>query len=509
MKKSSYWPKSNAGRPTTNAELLGQVKTPSEIASQMVTLLFSNRGPEPKLILDPCVGPGTFLISLNKAKEKNPNDKIIAIDIDKNMVGETYNLKQQIKKDSYLINSDYLQLSLDSMFDYIILNPPYVRHEWIDNIDEYIDSFEERYNIKIPGTSNYYVYFIVKSIIDLKPGGRCVCIVYDSWQSTKYGKWLLNLIKKQCSYFEAIPIYESAFKGILINATIINMIKKRDFENGINIVESTPEIFKIFTKNNAFSTIDNLFFTQRGLQLKQSRFFKCDLSYVKNFGATPFVKKVGLIKGYYVPDDHNEAALLVTKDNINLKVVNELKRRIKIALTNPKKYESIINWYRQYPDKWYYHRKAPRASIIVNYYLRNKPRHIYNPTFAYSDNFYGLIPKNPTDEFALLAVLNSTYTAIAIMAKSRNQGDGLSKIQLFEYNKVLVPDWGRFAPSIMQELSNLGKKLMLYNTTNSDTVIMEIDKLLSSVLPKPIPRSESLPLLYGHISRMASQPREY
>jgi len=509
VKKSSYYPKSNAGRPTTNAELLGQVKTPSEIASQMVTLLFSNRNSDPKLVLDPCVGPGTFLISLNRAKEKNPDDKIIAIDIDQKMVGEAYNFKQPIRKDVYIINSDYLQLSLDSMFDYIIMNPPYVRHEWIDFTKEYIELFKERYNIKIPGTSNSYVYFIVKSIIDLKPGGRCVCIVYDSWQSTKYGKWLFNLIREQCSYFEAIPIYESAFEDILINATIINMVKKRDCEDGIKIVESTPELLNVFVNNNAFSTIDALFYTQRGLQLKQTQFFKCDLSDVKNIGATPFVKKVSLIKGYYVPNDHNEAALLVTKDNNNPQVVNELKRRMKIALTTPKKYESIINWYKEYPNKWHLHTKKPQANIIFNYYLRNKPRHIYNSAFAYSDNFYGLIPKRPIDEYALLAILNSTYTSISIMAKSRNQGEGLSKIQLFEYNKVLIPDFRRFDPSIIKELSNLGKKLMLRTTKNSDTIILEIDMLLSSALPKSIPRYEDLPLIYSQISKIARQPREY
>ncbi len=78
----------------------------------------------------------------------------------------------------------------------------------------------------IPGTSNLYVYFVVKIISDLKPGGQFSCILYDSWQSIRYGASLVDYLNENCSsiQFEAVP--NQPFHGRLINATILYGTKR-------------------------------------------------------------------------------------------------------------------------------------------------------------------------------------------------------------------------------------------------------------------------------------------
>ena len=67
---------------------------------------------------------------------------------------------------------DYLKSPLTGKFDFAVLNPPYIRQEWILNKQVYKDIFSQRYVLKILGTSNLYVYFLVKAIADLCIGGK-------------------------------------------------------------------------------------------------------------------------------------------------------------------------------------------------------------------------------------------------------------------------------------------------------------------------------------------------
>ena len=509
MRDSSGYPKSFARRPNSKAELLGQIITPSKTATRMASILLGSRSKKPALILDPCVGPGTFLMALKKTGLLLPDDDLVAIDVDPSMANEAKTLQVEHNK-TMIINADYLQVPFNSTFDYVIMNPPYVRQEWLDRKSEYANIFKERYGWSVPGTSNSYIYFIVKAIKDLKPAGRCVCIVYDSWRSTKYGRWLIRTLEKECQSFNVIPAREHTFDGRLIDVTILDFTKNSTSHatRRIRIDLASPRSAKVFKNTEGFATIDELAYTKRGLRLKQTDFFKCSLSEVKTIGATPFVKKSSLIKGFRVPDDHPEAALLASGDAVDPRLMAGLQKRLEKALSSPEENISILNWHREYPDTWYVHSKPPFASIIFNYYLRKRPRHIFNPTYSYSDNFYGLVPKDSIDPFCVFAVMNSTYTCVTIMTEARNQGNGLAKIQLYEYRRVRVPDWRFFDESTVQELSRLGQILSNCGDIEcSNRTVFEIDNLLSTVLPESLPDLGILPHILTEVSRMTSRSR--
>lgn len=460
--------------------MLGQVFTPEVIAERMVIELLRGRPSSGLMILDPAVGPATFPSKMLVTGKLRSNDKLVLMDIDEKMVAKT---RQKMVRAGYTVDlkcCDYLQES-GGPYDLVIMNPPYVRQEWIDKKERYRAFFRECFNTLIPGTSNLYVYFIVKALAELRPNGKMVCIVYDSWLFTKFGRWLAGILRANCGDMEITNVGQQPFQGRLIDATIITatrtskvFIGKSDETASVNIQEQS-----FLSGVEGTVPVHALFHTKRGLRLKQTAFFLIGLKEGLGVGATPFIKKPGRISGYVVPDDHPEAALLQYPGDIpNPLLLSEIDRRLKHAKEFPDKNVAILTWYNERPDSWYLHRKAPYAPILFNYYLRGRPRHLYNRERMFADNFYGLTPLRAVNPLLPFAVMNSTSVCLDILYRTRNQGDGLQKIQLYEYRETLVPDWISFSKSAQRQLRRYGGELLKVSGRAFDC-IREIDDVIA------------------------------
>lgn len=502
-------PRSRAGRPVGKRKILGQVFTPEPIAGEMVTRLLVNRPNRPISILDPCVGPATFPRLMIESGLLRPGDLIDLIDLDEEMIAKCESWAETAGQKVKLTCGDYLDVRLDAHYDYVVLNPPYLRQEWLDGKNLYQENFRQHYGLKVPGTSNLYVYFIAKVLRDLKPGGAFACIVYDSWQSTKYGQWLSQIIDVSCSAIEVVPVNDQPFDGRLIDATLIFGVKKDGHPphaEATSTVESTKTSHDHLSGVDSFSSIGELYKTKRGLRLKQADFFLCDMELVTE-GATPFVKKIARVDGYMVPPDHPEAALLIKRESDNPAVFSELERRLSVAQNNPGENESILTWHRERPESWMLHQGAPQAPLLFNYYLRKRPRHLYNPSRAYSDNFYGLTMPDGIPPFAALASLNSTAVCAEILANARNQGSGLAKVQLFEYRLACAPDLRVWEGKDLRTLDSLGRELAGTPSNVIDT-LQRIDQLLFDFFKDPRLEPREVLNFFTHADHKARRPKE-
>lgn len=505
-------PRSLAGRPSEPAELLGQVWTPPAVADQMAALLRAGRPARNLSILDPAVGPATFPEALARGTILRPGDELTVYDVDAAMVRTSAAWAEQATVRVVLQHGDYLEDRRDASFDLAILNPPYVRQEWIASKEHYRREFRQRYGLDIPGTSNLYVYFLTKVLWDLKEGGRFVCLVYDSWQATRFGSWLQQRLRSHCDQLAFTPVPDQPFRSRLIDATIISGRRRP------RTAAPAPKFKEIAQQARRPSPLDDvaglapvgdLFRTKRGLRLKQADFFLIDLSQVADTGATPFLKKSAAIKGYSVPDAHPEAALLLTAARHSPGVSAELQRRLQQARQRPSDNVSILTWVRERPDSWFLHRDAPHAPFLFNYYLRNRPRHLYNPDRAYSDNFYGLVPHVAVDPFVALALLNSTCFCVEIMAQARNQGSGLAKVQLFEYRRARLPDWRRFTGQGLRHLQVLGSRLAATVTGSCDDLLRAVDDVVADEFGQRCLRPKAIAATLAGIEATAKRPREY
>ena len=507
-------PRSEARKPVTIAARWGQVPTPDAIALKMAYRLLRDRVAEPVRILDPCVGPATFPKALAGAGVLRTDDVLMLIDIDHSMLTQSAAWAREQGITFSTECGDYIETRLPAEYDYAILNPPYVRQEWLDRKEEYATLFRERYGLRVPGTSNQYVYFVTKVLRELRPGGRLACIVYDSWQSTRFGDWLAQILEQECTWVTTEPEPNQPFNGHLIDATVIYAEKNGERKSDAlwqytgGRVRTGP-----LSLVPGFCLISDAFQTQRGLRLKQADFFLCDAKTAVEYGATPFLKKVTKFNGYQVPEDHPEAALLLGAGDRNPAIIAELRRRLRVALQAPEDNVSILTWFSERPETWMLHRPAPYAGIVFNYYIRRRPKHILNLSHAYSDNFYGLAPREysltlreAVPMLAWLAALNSTAACIGILSMARNQGSGLAKVQLFEYRKAHVPDLGQCSGPDIKKFEGLGNALV--NGMDPRGTIRRIDETVAAVFSDSHLRSPTLYDIFAEIDKKARKPRD-
>jgi adenine-specific DNA-methyltransferase len=479
MRNSTYSePKSNAGKPREIAKRLGQVFTPAKIADQMVSELLSIVGEwNGAIVVDPCVGEAALPKALKRAVQTGYILKSFDIDPKIALIGDNW-IKQNIAKANKVICDDFLKVDNDNIgiWDVVIANPPYIRQEWIDDKLDYQTSAKNKYNISIPGAANLYVYFIIKLIMGLREEGAFSIIVYDSWSHTRYGRWLVEFLNANCNEVKSIPVRNTPFEGHLIDATIL--VGKRSSKQNKN---STLKVIdrSVLRDFSGFTPLLSEYRTKRGLRLKQASFFMGNESDIISNGATLFVKKPSKLKGLSVKSNHKESALLIPMKGARCsKVIAELKRRMESAQKEPEKNQSILNWLQKRPEYWERHPVAPKAPILFNYYFRNRPRHIYNPeSIEYADNYYGVTPTNGLTNAAAFALLNSTSVVMELQECSRRQGNGLQKLQLFEYREAWVPSASIFGVEQIGQLEIFGKQLAGETAINYG-IISQIDKVI-------------------------------
>lgn len=480
-------PQSNAGKPTDSGTQLGQVMTPSELAKRVVDLLLADRpASAPVEVLDAGAGPGTFGRAAVEAGVLREGDRLTAFEIDPVMAGALRSWAQATEIEVDLIQQDFLTNHEKRGFDYAVSNPPYLRQEWITGKERLRQRVRKHWGVDIPGTANMYVYFTLEVISAMRQGGRFAVLIYDSWEATLYGQWLSHFLNATCEDIKLVSVGGQPFHERLIDATIVSgRVVRNHGPVDLPAIDRSVSIGP-FAGVGRFVSIEEAFETQRGLRLKQADFFMCPVEEVDRLGAEPFVKKPGRITGYSVPEDHPEAVLLVAEKSSQEAAFGELRRRLSLALKDEQNNRTILNWYRERPDYWYRHKPPPYAPLIFSYYLRGRPRHLYNPTRPYADNFYGAVPRTG-DPLGWLAVLNSSYSAIELVANARNQGSGLRKLQLFEYRRTCVPSLPDFPGDVQERLRLLGLRLAATTNGNSSaSLLRQIDHVLDKSLPDSV-----------------------
>lgn len=189
---------------------LGQVFTKGNVARYMVSLFDL---PKQAAIMDPCYGAGSFLDALLEYEYKN----VTACEMDTTLFENTRDKYHQYK----LINKDFLKYGASNAYDGIVMNPPYIRQEKIDELEPYGITKETLRSNSIfsglPSTANMYMYFIMKAIDLLKNGGQLIVIFPSSWMNARSGvefqKTMLSKCGMHCSYHKRGNIADSSGQG--------------------------------------------------------------------------------------------------------------------------------------------------------------------------------------------------------------------------------------------------------------------------------------------------------
>nr|WP_315231038.1 Eco57I restriction-modification methylase domain-containing protein [uncultured Flavobacterium sp.] len=484
-------------------ENLGQVFTSPILAKFMISLLRDYINPKCS-ILDPCIGPNTFFKAI---PEDLANCNLIGIEIDKNLINEETTKFYNDSKRS-LIQGSFFDLLDTQKFDLIIQNPPYVRQEQL------ADGANSKKNIKnqsssilstIPSQSNLYIYFLLKAILHLNENGVMVAVIYDSWLYSSFGTFLKESFLKLGHLDSIYHFKKSAFDNVEVGATVIKFVKSKNNRkstsyyslndlsdlkgyNGLNdkphnlnpkelLTHSFNNTSVINFKTTLFKTLNSIVSQpiQRGTSaIVNNQFIFYERKYPE---LKPIIKDISKIKTYNIVEEN--AFILALNDSISDSTKEYLDFvKIKILDTPSNKYKAVkrdiqINKY------WYKIKLKSCGNFIFNYYLRNNIDFIYNPNkYLSSDNFYSVNIEH--SELAYLAILNSSFTRLNILNNSRSQGNGLRKIQLYEFKEVKTIDVKKLSSTSIKKLEILSKSLMFANRYDNEQkeTIEQIDSIL-------------------------------
>lgn len=484
-------------------ENLGQVFTSVILAKFMVSLL-KDTLKHNSSILDPCIGPNTFFKAMS---DDFLNCSLKGIEIDVKLINE--GIKKFFKNPNRtLIQGSFFDLPTSEKFDLIIQNPPYVRQELLADGANSKDSI--RYNLSsllsiIPSQSNLYIYFLLKSILHLKDGGVLVAVIYDSWLYSSFGKYLKESFLKLGHLDSIYHFKKSAFDNAEIGATVIKFVKDKSRRksisyyplNDLNDLRSytglnvnclklrQQELLTYSFNNHSIINFKSSLFKplktivsqpiQRGTSAIVNSHFIFSKKVLPEL--KPIIKDVAQIKTYSVNQEN--AYILVGNGSISDETKEYLEKVKNEILQAPiEKYKAVKRDIETKND-WYKINLKSKGNFIFNYYLRNNIDFIYNPNkILSSDNFYSLNITNK--ELVNLSILNSSFTRLSTLSNSRSQGNGLRKIQLYEFKEVKVIDVNKLSEKTLNKLDSLGKQLIKANRYKNQQkqIVEQIDSLL-------------------------------
>lgn len=456
---------------------LGQIFTQRSVAEYMVALLDC---PADGRILDPCFGGGVFLDCLYEKGYRN----ITGIEIDKSLY-EDYRIH---KNDIKLYQQDFLTFSGEGEYDAVIMNPPYIRHEKINELKGYGITKEKLFKQTIfsdlPKTSNLYMFFIVKAITLVKENGTIVVIFPESFMKARVGKRFLECVSRFCSIEKSILVRGNAFESNAYVDVVIWKLKKSKQEcgqqwleiyvddNGIKEQKTEAEkstltnmvpFGRYATIRRGLTTGANGIFINPGLKPEERNKYTCKI-----------VSSPKQLQGYSTEGAACDRLLNVCEEDYRHdKALTEyvnLQGQVILREKAPKTlYDAVLNRL-----MWYQLKLFDCRGIWFSYFVRNDMKFIYNDSDMLArDNFYVIYPR--IDSMLLFALLNNYYVYVQLEMMGKRYGKGLLKLQKYDLEELLLFDVDRISEEDKDRLKELAGRLA---ASGSAGLVSEITKVL-------------------------------
>lgn len=194
-----------------------QFFTPEVIADFMARWVLDGR--KKADVLEPAFGLGAFSRSLFK---QNPKVRVVGYEADATIYNYAAENVAQAGSDVLLYNEDYLRASWEDKYDGIICNPPYLKFHDYDNAS-LVPLVNEQLGIRLNGFTNLYTLFLLKSISQLRNGGRMAYIVPSEFLNSDYGVEVKRALLRSgvLRHVVVVDFTQCAFDDALTTACIL------------------------------------------------------------------------------------------------------------------------------------------------------------------------------------------------------------------------------------------------------------------------------------------------
>ena len=412
---------------------LGQFWTPENIASEMVQRLVQLL-PKDARVLDPASGPGTFQKQFRRRKSKIL--ELNCFDVDYEQVKLTRKVLNEFDIQGKTTHGSFIFQSPTANYDGVIMNPPYIRHEWVskDHKERAHSEIEKNFSTRISRRANMSNLFILHSIPFLREGGILCAIVYDVMDATEYGKQTRKILDTSGEFLwsekKKVP-----FKGVLVNAEVF-LWKK-------GAPRKPKKSSSVSYSNGTFVALEKLLEIKRGSGLPKRAIYVSDDSKDKRL-TSPFLTKQPPYEGL-LARPNTRAFLKRTSKDVNFKILETLTERVRR--------ETVLVEVQLV--------SAKKAPILFNYFIRLEPRHLWNEArVPASDNFYCVTPLEEDYHAAYWLTLNSDQFNSELFRNARDLGSGLHKLQVSDYKKVQMPNLMNLKATQRRRIEKIALKLI-------------------------------------------------
>lgn len=458
---------------------LGQVFTNKNVAEYMVSLFCLDKN---AALLDPCFGSGAFLHAATLSGYSN----IEGYEIDPNL----YHMIKKKYPEMSLYNQDFLCADSIKKYDGVIMNPPYVRQEKIDDLKPFGITKkilrENQLFASLPSTANLYMYFIIKSIDLLKDGGELVVIFPSSWLQAKSGKQFEKSLYSKCTLIKQIHIVGEVFeKNALVEVVILHLAKgdvsvDAVVEN-VKISNGTLKLHQTVSNNKEVDLIipfSNIGIARRGLTTG------CNSMYInplfddeESFShLVPIISSPKAIKGYGMKNVKTDYIFIPNPDLDFSQEIQDYLTEWKARILDVGQPKTLLNKITSNEDSWYFIKAIDSAGILFSYFVRNDMKFVLNESgYLARDNFY--IIKPCIEILLAFALLNNYFTFLQLEKSGKKYGAGLLKLQRYDIEELKFPDIHLFSNEDIKRLKELSEKLI--NTGNAN-VIDDITRIIAN-----------------------------
>ncbi len=468
---------------------LGQVFTPAVIADYMINMFTLDENKS--TILDPCFGEGIFINRLNKLTDF----KVEGVELDKKLFNK---LVSELEKSDKirLHNCDFIRFEPKKKYSGIIMNPPYIRHEKIDDLLDFGINKELIHSNKIfknlSKHSNMYMYFIIKGLHLLEENGELIVIFPGTWKKSKTSYGFRKELERLAVIEEEVDLKGEVFgKNVLVDVIILKLVR-RSLNEGEESFYSNPKLSTmeyrgiklsaIEDNNNSLECFKHVSLSdysdnRRGITTGHNKFFINDFSYSSSFISVTknIISSPKAITGYSTKNAATESILILDKDEsqYDIAVKNYIEKG-KEEIIFKRKPKALLNQIER-DARWYQIRPLNSKGIIFSYIIRKRMKFVMNDSDCLiRDNFYILNPK--INKYLLFALLNNLYTFSRLEDIGKQYGAGILKLQKYDLDHLKVIDIDSIKKEDCEKMIALSKELI---KTGDENIIFKITKLIS------------------------------
>ncbi len=449
-------------------------------------------------VLDPAYGEGSLLLAAEKIlvdkNKKKANLSLFGCDT-KPVNGLLKHLPE-----ANLKKTDFFDFSTTNKFDVILMNPPYVRHHYLDSVilDKYKKT-HSKLNI-LNNSADLWAYFIIKAVEHMKPNGSIAAILPWSFLQADYSQPLRKYLAENFNDIKLLSLSERYFVGtdervVLIwlkdygskarkiqISTVNNLKEKIEYvklplENWVskkvlyNGDISTDEIINTLVTKFNFLRLEECADVKIGVVTGANKYFIKTSTELRNYSFQKRNLKPILTSARELSD-------YISNKNKNLKKLIYLQKMdyIKFGafVRDGVRKEINLRAHSQEREPWYQVKLGKTSHAFFPYRMAKYPFLVLNEAKTLCTNSIHRIYFKKLSEIEVKWVqisLLSIFGQLSLEINSKTYGRGVLKIEPSSLKRALViksnnPSINKIYPAILKKLSKNQKKAAVDLATN-------------------------------------------